>query len=98
MLFDDPVDHVPGMLLLEAARQAAHAACAPSGPVLVSSMEVSFNRYVEFDTPCLIDARSEPTTGPDSTVRVDARQGYVLAFTASATLTDLTDLTGHAGI
>ncbi|MFR9795697.1 ScbA/BarX family gamma-butyrolactone biosynthesis protein [Streptomyces sp. MS06] len=88
-LFDHPVDHVPGMLLLEAARQAAHAAHEPSGPVMVTSMEVAFNRYVEFDTQCLIETRREPGVAPQPTIRVDARQGDDLAFTASATLAEL---------
>ncbi|MGW2277640.1 ScbA/BarX family gamma-butyrolactone biosynthesis protein [Streptomyces sp. NPDC001770] len=49
-LFDHPVDHVPGALLLEAARQATIAACAP-GSTAVTAMTTRFHRYVEFDRP-----------------------------------------------
>ncbi|MFE9369927.1 ScbA/BarX family gamma-butyrolactone biosynthesis protein [Streptomyces sp. NPDC006711] len=59
-LFDHPVDHVPGMVLIEAARQAAttllHAA-EPQRPALLPSRIASeFLRYTELDSPCLIEA------------------------------------------
>ena len=55
VLFDHPVDHAPGMLLLEAARQATHVftPCQGSIPVSITS---SFQRYVELDRPCWIEA------------------------------------------
>lgn len=55
ILFDHPHDHVPGMVLLEAACQAVHADAAPEPgtPVAVSS---TFSRYVELDRPCWIVA------------------------------------------
>ncbi|MDK9498209.1 ScbA/BarX family gamma-butyrolactone biosynthesis protein [Streptomyces katrae] len=86
VLFDHPVDHVPGMVLLEAARQAAHAVRHSAQPVLPTSMDVTFHRYVEFDSPCLIEAR--PDTSPGSapgTLRVDAVQDGQAAFTAEVT-------------
>ncbi|MGW7413466.1 ScbA/BarX family gamma-butyrolactone biosynthesis protein [Streptomyces sp. NPDC054863] len=52
-LFDHPVDHVPGMLLLEAARQAAQAARTPA-PIVVVGMQTDFHRYAELDAPCWI--------------------------------------------
>jgi hypothetical protein len=53
VLFDHPVDHVPGMVLMEAARQAALLALgAPQG--LLVACEAQFSRYVEFHTPCLV--------------------------------------------
>ncbi|MFI1993768.1 ScbA/BarX family gamma-butyrolactone biosynthesis protein [Actinoplanes sp. NPDC020271] len=54
VLFDHPHDHVPGMVLLEAAAQAAQA-CLP-GPVLTSAFDTQFVRYVELDQPCYITA------------------------------------------
>ncbi|MEU3664609.1 ScbA/BarX family gamma-butyrolactone biosynthesis protein [Streptomyces sp. NPDC032940] len=52
VLFDHPVDHVPGMVLMEAARQAAAAflgrACLPVG------MTSAFTRYAELDAPCMV--------------------------------------------
>lgn len=59
VLFDHPVDHAPGMLLLEAARQAAQAAVHPR-PTLVRGMQCDFSRYAELDAPCWITARALP--------------------------------------
>ncbi|WP_455403034.1 ScbA/BarX family gamma-butyrolactone biosynthesis protein [Streptomyces bambusae] len=90
VLFDHPVDHVPGMVLLEAARQAAHAG-APSGPCWPISMDVAFHRYVEFDTPCLISAEptAPPAAGHDQRLQVTAAQpdASTPSFTATVTLT-----------
>ncbi|MGW6565651.1 ScbA/BarX family gamma-butyrolactone biosynthesis protein [Streptomyces sp. NPDC054975] len=59
VLFDHPVDHAPGMLLLEAARQAAQAACHPR-QTLVAGMHSAFSRYAELDAPCWITAKALP--------------------------------------
>ncbi|MFD4012856.1 ScbA/BarX family gamma-butyrolactone biosynthesis protein [Streptomyces albidoflavus] len=59
VLFDHPVDHAPGMLLLEAARQAAQATAHPDASVVVG-MSVVFARYAEFDTACWIESESLP--------------------------------------
>lgn len=53
-LFDHPVDHVPGMMLLEAARQGAAATLGRSS-FLPTSITGDFNRYAELDAPCLIE-------------------------------------------
>ena len=50
VLFDHPVDHAPGMLLLEALRQAAHAV-SPTTDSTVTGMSVSFQGWVELDAP-----------------------------------------------
>ncbi|WP_243762425.1 ScbA/BarX family gamma-butyrolactone biosynthesis protein [Streptomyces sp. Tu 3180] len=61
VLFDHPVDHVPGMVLMEAARQAGLLALgAPRG--LLVACEARFRRYVEFHTPCLVST-DEPERG-----------------------------------
>ncbi|WP_052865682.1 ScbA/BarX family gamma-butyrolactone biosynthesis protein [Streptomyces niger] len=74
ILFDHPVDHVPGMLLLEAARQAANAIAHPSA-VLAAGMSTKFHRYVELDAPCFIEARVSLDCVPDRVcVHVAARQ------------------------
>ncbi|MEU9168959.1 ScbA/BarX family gamma-butyrolactone biosynthesis protein [Streptomyces sp. NPDC048420] len=57
--FDHPVDHVPGMVLLEAARQAAHAAVGLPD-ALVLGLNSTFSAYAEFDAPCWIEAHVEP--------------------------------------
>ncbi|MFE2286527.1 ScbA/BarX family gamma-butyrolactone biosynthesis protein [Streptomyces sp. NPDC059443] len=55
IFFDHPVDHVPGMVLLEAARQAAHASTGLPD-ALVLGLDSNFARYVELDEPCRIEA------------------------------------------
>lgn len=87
ILFDHAVDHVPGMLLLEAARQAVNALNPSAGTPLVLSMDTMFHRYVEFDSPCWIEAeRLAPRAGdPAGVFRVTAFQGDEPAFRAHIT-------------
>ncbi|MBG0856941.1 A-factor biosynthesis protein [Streptomyces spinoverrucosus] len=63
LLFDHPVDHVPGLVLVEAADQAARAMLAPTSFV-ATRVRTSFARYVEFDQPCWISAVRLPTAHP----------------------------------
>ncbi|WEH39239.1 ScbA/BarX family gamma-butyrolactone biosynthesis protein [Streptomyces sp. AM 2-1-1] len=88
-LFDHPVDHTPGMLLLEAARQAAYATVrSVADAAVVIGMETRFRRYAELDTPCWITAH--PYSDDDVGVRrvlVTARQSDQEIFTALVTLT-----------
>ncbi|MEV7281332.1 ScbA/BarX family gamma-butyrolactone biosynthesis protein [Streptomyces sp. NPDC093111] len=76
LLFDHPVDHVPGLALLEAADQAARALRAPAlfEPLAI---EASYRRYVEFDRPCWITAGPLPEPGA---VRVVGTQDGETAF------------------
>jgi hypothetical protein len=86
VLFDHMVDHVPGMLLLEAARQAAAAtlghACLP---LAVAS---EFLRYVELDAPCAIEACLVAGTGEEGarTVLVTGRQGGATVCRCTVTM------------
>ncbi|WP_418959811.1 ScbA/BarX family gamma-butyrolactone biosynthesis protein [Streptomyces tritici] len=59
VLFDHPVDHVPGMLLLEAVRQAVHALHPMDDMLMPIAMDIAFHRYVEFDTPCTLTVESD---------------------------------------
>ncbi|MER7397535.1 ScbA/BarX family gamma-butyrolactone biosynthesis protein [Streptomyces sp. NPDC000151] len=83
VLFDHPVDHAPGMLLVEAARQAAYAAVGP-GPSIAAAMDCSFVRYGELDAPCWIRAEA---AGHDDAgrprVAVTAEQHGHPVFTAT---------------
>ncbi|MDX3646340.1 ScbA/BarX family gamma-butyrolactone biosynthesis protein [Streptomyces sp. MB09-02B] len=85
VLFDHPLDHVPGMALLEAVRQATSAflgrACLPVG------IATEFIRYAELDAPCLIQACSLPhhTDGRER-VLVTGRQDGQLVFTSAVTV------------
>ncbi|MGW1892747.1 ScbA/BarX family gamma-butyrolactone biosynthesis protein [Streptomyces sp. NPDC002004] len=80
-LFQSPKDHIPGMLLLEAARQAAHAAFAPV-PFAPFGAEVAFHSYAEFGEPCWIEADPDPESGA-RTVRVTGRQHDRVVFRAT---------------
>ncbi|MEU4202458.1 ScbA/BarX family gamma-butyrolactone biosynthesis protein [Streptomyces sp. NPDC039022] len=55
VIFDHPVDHAPGMLLLEATHQAVHAVLHPQ-PVIPVGLSTVFARYAELDAPCWIEA------------------------------------------
>ncbi|MEV3859866.1 ScbA/BarX family gamma-butyrolactone biosynthesis protein [Streptomyces sp. NPDC050095] len=85
VLFDHAVDHVPGMLLVEAARQAAHAVHHPQ-PMVITSVEAVFIRYGELDAPCWIQAEPVAATAPGhESVHVTAHQGDHMIFTATVT-------------
>ncbi|MFF2060660.1 ScbA/BarX family gamma-butyrolactone biosynthesis protein [Streptomyces sp. NPDC058200] len=74
ILFDHPVDHIPGMVLLEAARQAATSvlrtdACVPT------SFTGEFPRFAELDLPCRIELQHLPGDFAGlSSVRVTGHQ------------------------
>ncbi|WP_280922808.1 ScbA/BarX family gamma-butyrolactone biosynthesis protein [Streptomyces sp. MZ04] len=84
VLFDHPVDHVPGMVLLEAARQATIAFlgrdCLPVG------IASRFTRYAELNVPCLIEASALPPC-PEGRERVlvTGHQDGTVVFTSTVT-------------
>ncbi|MFG2978403.1 ScbA/BarX family gamma-butyrolactone biosynthesis protein [Streptomyces sp. NPDC048331] len=86
VLFDHPVDHVPGMLLLEAARQGAAAVLNRSSFVPLG-VTTEYMQYTELDEPCFIEAhRLGPATpGGDERVRVTGHQGGALTFSSVVT-------------
>ncbi|WP_432020725.1 ScbA/BarX family gamma-butyrolactone biosynthesis protein [Streptomyces sp. 1222.5] len=82
-LFDHPNDHFPGMVLLEAAFQAANAAVAPGLLHHHTAAKVAFLGYVEYSTPCWIEARATTAGSPlTAVVEITARQNDRLVFTA----------------
>lgn len=80
ILFDHAHDHIPGMVLLEAASQAAHTCAAPRR-VRPFGFEATFFRYVELDQPCWITATAldDGTTG-HKRIRIDGHQADAPAF------------------
>ncbi|WNF25412.1 ScbA/BarX family gamma-butyrolactone biosynthesis protein [Streptomyces sp. C11-1] len=73
-LFQRPNDHVPGMLLLEAARQAA-CLVAGGGGMVPAEASTRFHRYAEFGSPCWIRAVVLPESAGDTvTLRVTGNQ------------------------
>lgn len=86
VLFDHPVDHIPGMLMLEAARQAAHAATHPR-PMLLVGIDCQFSRYGELDAPCTLQTTPLPSRTPDRTcLLVTATQNNACSFATTVTL------------
>ncbi len=73
VLFDHEVDHLPGMVLVEAMRQAA---CLATGwpELLVTGLSARFAKYVEFDRPCLVRAEAGPAALGGTPVRVVLEQ------------------------
>lgn len=91
ILFDHPQDHAPGMLLLEAARQAA-LAVSPPVPVVPVGTEAVFHRYVELDDDCWIEAVPiAPDARGDSRTRVVALQRDACLFECTVTTAPVTD-------
>ncbi|WP_405474961.1 ScbA/BarX family gamma-butyrolactone biosynthesis protein [Streptomyces sp. NBC_00009] len=86
-LFQSPKDHVPGMLLLEAARQASvELTHADSAPFYPGSAETAFYGYVELDEPCRIRAVRVPSLVPDTTaVQVTGTQKDAPVFVTTFT-------------
>ncbi|MHC3469679.1 ScbA/BarX family gamma-butyrolactone biosynthesis protein [Streptomyces sp. 7R007] len=74
VFFDHPLDHVPGMLFLEAARQAAWTRYA--GRAVPASFRAAFHRYAELDSPVWIEADDDGEGG----VRVRGSQGESRVF------------------
>ncbi|MFI1163559.1 ScbA/BarX family gamma-butyrolactone biosynthesis protein [Streptomyces sp. NPDC020801] len=74
VFFDHPLDHVPGMLLLEAARQVACLrGFAPRPP---AAFRAAFHRYAELDRPSWISVE----TDEGGRTRVVATQGESAVF------------------
>ncbi|MGH3323007.1 MAG: ScbA/BarX family gamma-butyrolactone biosynthesis protein [Streptomyces sp.] len=67
-LFDHPVDHAPGMLLMEAARQGARLA-EPGQQLRLTCLAAEFHRYVDLDAPSLVRAFPAPAA-PDGERRL----------------------------
>ncbi|MGW0083685.1 ScbA/BarX family gamma-butyrolactone biosynthesis protein [Streptomyces sp. NPDC003393] len=85
ILFDHNADHIPGMVLLEAARQAACSLARPHA-FSPSNLHAAFLRYAEFDAPCRLEAAPAPSTGESAArVLVTGRQGDADVFTAEIT-------------
>ncbi|WP_184349825.1 ScbA/BarX family gamma-butyrolactone biosynthesis protein [Streptomyces olivoverticillatus] len=85
ILFDHPVDHIPGMVLLEAARQAA-CALAPYPAISPTALTGTFRRYAELTSPCRIEAeRDEEDASGSWVTRVNGHQDGELLFTCSVT-------------
>ncbi|ANS68764.1 SabA [Streptomyces lincolnensis] len=74
VFFDHPLDHIPGMLLLEATRQAVRAGTGGTrSPV---SFHITFHRYAELDEPLWL----QTSRGSGGEVEVVGTQGDSAVF------------------
>jgi 2-oxo-3-(phosphooxy)propyl 3-oxoalkanoate synthase len=73
VVYDHPMDHVPGNAIIEAGRQAALLATGMPDGIPVGG-ELEFHRYIEFDQPCTVTAQPVPGT---NTVRLAFDQSGV---------------------
>jgi 2-oxo-3-(phosphooxy)propyl 3-oxoalkanoate synthase len=74
VFFDHPLDHIPGMLLLEGARQAVRAGTGGTrSPV---SFRITFHRYAELDEPLWL----QTSQGSGAEVEVVGTQGDSAVF------------------
>jgi hypothetical protein len=77
-MFDHMVDHVPGMMVVEAARQAAQL--LTGCPDLVPACGAfKYERYIELDEPCIVRAENRG----DGVVTVIFEQSGSVAVTAA---------------
>ncbi|MGY3337654.1 hypothetical protein ACVW0K_003753 [Streptomyces filamentosus] len=76
--FEHACDHVPGVALIEAFRQAAHltAQQRTGGPVLLSTATIAFDRYAELEAPVTFTLEEPAPPRPDGhRSRLTATQG-----------------------
>ncbi|NLU68706.1 ScbA/BarX family gamma-butyrolactone biosynthesis protein [Streptomyces sp. HNM0574] len=92
VFFDHAHDHIPGMVLLEAATQAARIqAGADRDAFAPVALHTEFSRYTELDAPCWIEATPlERTPDGHTRSRITGTQNDRTTFT-----TELTATTGH---
>ncbi|MER5399793.1 AfsA-related hotdog domain-containing protein [Streptomyces sp. NPDC002599] len=85
VLFDHTGDHIPGMVLLEAARQAAHA--TTNTPAFTPThTTTTFTRYTEFDHPCTIEVtHTQPDNNTTTTIHITGHQQNHTVFNSTIT-------------
>ncbi|MEV1025767.1 ScbA/BarX family gamma-butyrolactone biosynthesis protein [Streptomyces sp. NPDC050264] len=81
VLFDHQVDHAPGMVLMEAARQAMVATLGQGA--FPRHLASEFKRYVELDAPCIVEACRLPDHAGQARVLVTAHQHGEAVFSAT---------------
>jgi A-factor biosynthesis hotdog protein len=85
IFFDHADDHLPGMVLLEGARQAASAVLAPDR-LKPTNASTQFLRYAELDRPCWIEiARVSPEGAGIMAVEVVGSQDGETVFVSTLT-------------
>lgn len=79
VLFDHPLDHVPGMLVLEGMRQASRAALGWPDAQL-TTCDITFSRFIELGEPSSVRATvRQRSAGCASVLMVLAQAGHAAA-------------------
>lgn len=84
--FDHPIDHIPGMALLEAMRQAVQAHGGVFECLVPRSMDVEFGSFAELDQAVSLEV--SPLQDAPRRLRVTARQGERFVASAAVQVTE----------
>jgi hypothetical protein len=85
VLFDHPLDHVPGMLVFEAMRQAALAAVGRPEAMAVGA-DATFSAFLELDRECGLLVESVAVTSDRQVVNLRCMQDAAVAVHGEVTL------------
>lgn len=87
VLFDHPLDHVPGMLVFEAMRQAGRVLLGwPSAQPVAT--DVDFSRFIELSRSCSVQVELQNSPPGQATLAVRAVQGGNVAAEGVLTLAE----------
>lgn len=90
VLFDHPLDHVPGMLVLEGMRQAGRALLGwpKSQP---TTFDVTFAQFIEPEVPCAVRAEVRQRSDATATMRMALIQAESVAARGTVTMNNIAD-------
>ena len=90
VLFDHPLDHVPGMLVLEGMRQASRALLGwpKSQP---TTYDVTFYQFIEPNVPSAVHAEVRQRSDATATVRMALIQAENTAAQGTMTMSNIAD-------
>jgi 2-oxo-3-(phosphooxy)propyl 3-oxoalkanoate synthase len=86
VLFDHPLDHVPGMLVLEGMRQASRAILGWPQAAL-TTCDISFSRFIDLDVPSLVRVSVRQQAATCAALLLGLTQAGYTAAQGSGTLT-----------
>ncbi|MEU4169253.1 AfsA-related hotdog domain-containing protein [Streptomyces sp. NPDC026665] len=85
-LFDHAGDHIPGMVLIEAAHQAAYNT-ANTPHYTPTHTTTHFHHYTELDQPCTIHTTHHTHHNNHTTTEITGTQNNQTTFTTTITAT-----------
>ncbi|MFE6836826.1 ScbA/BarX family gamma-butyrolactone biosynthesis protein [Streptomyces sp. NPDC057705] len=89
-MFDHRQDHMPGMVMMEAARQLGlyvMAAGAPAPAAVMTGFTADFFQYAELDRPTLVTARpARDTAGAETVLEISFEQESTVVASGEITL------------